>query len=290
MVVATMERTADLRRSLANWLAQDYPNWSLTVVDYSSSDRPGRYLPDDPRLHLVTLPAMEYWSHARGGNGCLRYAPPSDLVFVLSTDTEFRDSHHLSEIVASYLEAKEPDDTWFATWRLAEMEFEPLAAATPPPAMQLQHPRVYCHTFGGIVLVERAALLALGGYNEFLDDWGYEDTDLLTRLELCGFGRIAIEGMTLRTTSERKRVANLSNKDRDLTWNRNRLLSDRFISSVGLVPPLPWYPGREKWVEIDGVQYEGWQAPQQRLPLRRNMRFPELDAFLKYRDGLIGPN
>jgi hypothetical protein len=291
MVVATMDRSTDLRRSLPNWLAQDYPNWSLTVLDYSSKDGIARALAghSGPRLSLVTLPRLEYWSHARAGNGSLRYAPPSDLVFVLSTDTEFRDARHLSEIVAAYLEARHADGAWFARWRLDEMKFDPLAAPTPPPAMQLDYPRVYCHTFGGIVLVEREALLALGGYNEFLTGWGYEDTDLLTRLELCGFARIAIDGMTLHETTERKRTANLQTKDRDVTWTHNRLLSDRFISTVGLVPPLPWHPGREAWVEIDGVRHEGWSAPQQRLPRNRSMRFGALHAFFAYRDGLIGP-
>ena len=291
MVVATMDRSADLRRSLPNWLTQDYANWSLTVLDYSSTDGIARAMAEhaDSRLGLVTLPRPEYWSHSRAGNASLRYAPPSDLVFVLSTDTEFRDAHHLSEIVATYLQARDADHAWFATWRREGMSFEPVAAATPPPAMELHYPRVYCHTFGGIVLVEREALLSLGGYNEFLTNWGYEDTDLLTRLELCGFGRIAIEGMTLHETPDRKRTAHLQSKDRDATWTHNRLLSDRFISTVGLVPPLPWYPGREAWVEIDGVRYEGWRAPQQRLPRQRSLRFAALHAFFQFRDGPIGP-
>ena len=214
---------------------------NLTVVDYSSND--GFAIPDDSRSHPATLPRLDYWSHARAGNGCLRYAPPSDLVFVLSTDTEFRDAQHLSQIVASYLEAKDADGAWFANWRHKATNEPPLIAATPPPTMRLKHPRVYCHTFGGIFLVERAALLALGGYNQFLTDWGYEDTDLLMRLELCGFGRIPIEGMKLHETPEEQRLANLKSKDRDATWARNRLLSDRFISTVGHAPPLPAHRG-----------------------------------------------
>src|SRR5690349_16090880 len=106
------------------------------------------------------------------------------------------------------------------------------------------------------------------------------------RLELCGFGRIAIEGMTLRETPMGRRTAHLQTKEPSATWHRNRRLSDRFISTVGFIPPLPWYPGREQWVDIDGVRYEGWRAPQQRLPLQRNMRFVELTGFFAYRDGL----
>src|SRR5205085_266103 len=129
----------------------------------------------------------------RAGNACLRYGVPSELVFVLSTDTEFADANHLSRIVAAFLEAKDANHAWLANWRRDDMTYASLKAAPPLPAMFLQYKRVYCHTFGGIYLAERAALCALGGYNEFLTDWGYEDTDLLMRLELCGFGRIVIE-------------------------------------------------------------------------------------------------
>ena len=288
-----MDRTADLLRSLPNWLSQDYGSWSLTVVDYSSQDGLAGALPDrlakvpgGGSAHLVRLPRPEYWSHARAGNACLRYGLPSELVFVLSTDTEFADTSHLSRIVESFLAARDADGAWLDKWRRDDMKYGPLKAAPPLPAMALQHQRVYCHTFGGIYLAERAALCALGGYNEFLTDWGYEDTDLLMRLELCGFGRIVIEGMKLRETPARQRTAHLQDQDPDATWHRNRRLSDRFISTVGLVPPLPWYPGREQWVELDGVRYEGWRAPQQRLPLVRSMRFVELDDFFAYRNGL----
>jgi hypothetical protein len=271
---------------LPNWLSQDYANWSLTVVDYSSKDGLANAVPSAGNVHLVTLPRPEYWSHARAGNACLRYAAPSDLLFVLSTDTEFADANHLSRIVAAFLDAKEPDGAWLARWRRDDMKYGLLNAATPPPAMSLKYERVYCHTFGGIYLAERAALCVLGGYNESLTDWGYEDTDLLMRLELCGFGRIVIEGMTLHETPARRRTAHLRTKDPNATWHRNRLLSDRFISTVGLIPPLPWYPGREQWVELAGVRYAGWRAPQQRLPLQRNMRFVELGDFFAYRDCL----
>ena len=102
MVVATMDRTADLRRSLPNWLSQDYGNWSLSVVDYSSKDGLATALPASDSVRLVKLPRPDYWSHARAGNACLRYGAPSDLVFVLSTDTEFADANHLSRIVTAF--------------------------------------------------------------------------------------------------------------------------------------------------------------------------------------------
>jgi hypothetical protein len=164
MVVATMDRTADLRRSLPNWLSQDYGNWSLTVVDYSSKDGLATALPSGGNVHLVTLPRPEYWSHARAGNACLRYGAPSNLVFVLSTDTEFADANHLSRVVTAFLEAKDADRAWLTRWRRDDMQYGPLIAAPPPPAMSLQYERVYCHTFGGIYLAERTALCAVGGY------------------------------------------------------------------------------------------------------------------------------
>lgn len=53
-------------------------------------------------------------------------------------------------------------------------------------------------SLGGTVLVERAALEAIGGYDELFEGWGEEDVDLLRRLELVGVKRYGFEAGLLR--------------------------------------------------------------------------------------------
>ena len=140
----------------------------------------------------------------------------------------------------------------------------PIHLPGPAPQMDCHYRRVYCHTLGGVMLVERQALLAIGGFNEFFTDWGYEDTDLLARLELAGFGHIAFDGMRHRQNDYDENLnQNYRIRDRKLTWQRNRLLSNAFIARVGVIAPFVSRPGRQSWVEIDGMRYRGDQAPQQ---------------------------
>ena len=98
----------------------------------------------------------------------------------------FRDERHLSEIVAAFEASPEIDDRHYERWRqgASYSVLDRSAGAERGPGR-----RVYCECecHGLHTLVGRQIFQRIGGLNEALLDWGYEDTDLTTRLELCGY-------------------------------------------------------------------------------------------------------
>lgn len=64
IITTCMGRTAHLRESLPRMLAQDYPEFLVVVVDWSSPDDLQEYLAsiDDPRLHWIQTKQPKYFS------------------------------------------------------------------------------------------------------------------------------------------------------------------------------------------------------------------------------------
>jgi glycosyltransferase involved in cell wall biosynthesis len=270
IVIPIMDRADDLERSLPSMVGQSYESYRVAIVDFGSRDGLTKSLSRWPsqRLDVIRCPRPRYFSFSRARNVGLRYTH-SELVFFLNADNEFRDEHHLGEIVASYLAGRGADGSWCARWR-AFSGYAPLESAAKAPPVDGGGSRVYAHGLGSALLAERRAVQAIGGFNEFLTDWGYEDTDLLQRLEICGFGRIEIRDLEQRDHPDSWRTANFRFKDRGWTWQRNRWLSDRTIASFGVVPPAPRYPGRVRALELGGVRYPGARAPQQEWVVPRD--------------------
>jgi glycosyltransferase involved in cell wall biosynthesis len=270
IVIPIMDRADDLDRSLPSMVGQSYPHYRVAIVDFGSRDGLTEKLSRRPsrRLDVIRCPRPRYFSFSRARNVGLRYSD-SELVCFLNADNEFRDERHLEEIVASYLAGSGADGAWCARWR-ASSGFAPLKPAARPSPVDGGGSRVYAHCLGSALLAERRAVQAIGGFNELLTDWGYEDTDLLQRLEICGFGRIEIRDLEQRDHPDAWRTANFRFKNRRWTWQRNRWLSDKTIASFGVVPPDPRHPGRVRSLELGGVRYRGDQAPQQEWVVPRD--------------------
>lgn len=271
IIIPIMDRADDLRNSLPNLLGQDYSNYTVYIVDNSSRDALEAVLDEmkHPRLKLIRCPRSTFFNFSKSRNIGARYTF-SNLLFFLNGDNQFRDPSHLSQIIDDFLTGAKIDYHWYRTWRsiagsdpeTGRRHYHPLKI---PHRVYLKtsHRRVYCHCLGSPTLIDRQVFQQFGGFNEALEGWGYEDTDLIARLELAGFGRIAISGITQPSHSDDIRVKNFREKDRRKSWEQNRQLSDNLISSLGPVISIQKYPGRCEWVEMDGIQYDGASAPQQ---------------------------
>ena len=259
IIIPIMDRANDLKTSLPSLLNQDYPNYSVNIIDSSSEDELDNVL-SEFRLKLIRSPRPEFFNRSQARNLGVRYTF-SDLLFFLNADDEFENEHHLSTIVEMFLKGADIDYTWYQDWR--KRARYSLLRIRQRPVIKTAYRRVYCHCLGLPLLIDREVFQQLGGYNEAFVDWGFEDTDLLARLELAGFGRIEISGMIEREHSDELRTAYHREKNKIKSWTRNRKISDRFIRRIGPVLVNQTYPGRCQWLEIDGVRYDGAAARQQ---------------------------
>ncbi|MCI0719275.1 MAG: glycosyltransferase [Acidobacteria bacterium] len=286
IIVRVIDRADELRSSLSSLLNQDYPNYSVVIADHSSVDGLDSVLEamKSPRLHVVRCPRPQYFNRSRAANTGVRYSF-SDLLFFLDTGIRFRDERHLTGIVATFLASGEIDDHHYARWR----QFAGLPAlGVKPTNPETSGRRVYCECecHGLHLLVERTIFQRIGGLNEALLDWGYEDTDITTRLELCGYGRIPIRELIEGNHDDESRVRFHREKAKERSWAKNRRISDGFIRTFGPVLRTQRTPGLCDWVEIDGVRYSGAEAPQQDwamdtvagLPLRLTSPRPSLQT------------
>lgn len=244
IVIPVMDRAAELRRSLPLIVRQDYPEFSIWLVDLGSRDDVEgvvRGLADD-RIFVLRCPRPEYFSFACARNIGARYSG-GDLLLFLNGDNVMAASDTLASIVRDFEAAERIERRWWANWR-AECGYEPLALAPAP--LPSSFGAAYGHADGSVLLVERRAFESIGGYNEALEDWGYEDTDLVGRFELGGFGRVPIRGIGVLTQDvERElRVANFRQRDTALTWARNRFMSDLMIKEHGPAFATTATPGR----------------------------------------------
>jgi hypothetical protein len=120
------------------------------IVDWSSHEPLRRHdLPSDPRLRLLRVEGERRWNPSRAYNFALGQAR-GDWLVKLDADC----------------------------WPTARLDPAGLLAAGP----------VWVGSGGegrhGQFLIDRATLAAVGGFNEFLRGWGFEDKDLRARLEV----------------------------------------------------------------------------------------------------------
>jgi hypothetical protein len=149
IVTVCMNRRDHLQRSAAAVAAWPWHHEHL-IVDWSSAEPLQRQdLPADPRLRLLRVEGERRWNPSRAYNFALAQATGAWLI-------------------------RMDADCW-------------PTAAFDPPAL-LASASVWVGTGGegrfGQFLMARERFAAIGGFNEFMRGWGFEDKDLRARLEL----------------------------------------------------------------------------------------------------------
>ncbi len=259
-------------------LQQDFERYTVYLVDNSSIDeldrvlfecesldgansfgaaapRPERHAGGGSPLVVIRQPRPEFFSFAVSRNCGVRWSA-SDLLLFVNGDTAFDGPQTLRAIVDDFLHSPDVTHDWFAAWR-ASCGYPPVTALEQVP-IESRFRRVFVHGAGSLLLVERGVFQQLGGYNELLEDWGYEDTDLAARLELAGFGRIEMTGVRDATQddAEALRVQHFRVKDPAFTWMRNRSISDLVIQRFGVVCRACRLPGDSPRVGVHGTRID----------------------------------
>lgn len=162
LVVGCMDRNDYLVRSLESWLAVDGID-EVLVLDWSSEVPVAQTLgaARDPRIVVVRVEGEPWWHLARALNVAFRMARYRRILKIdsdVSLEPGFLDAHPLEE------------GSFFAgNWRLARDENE-------------SH-------LNGSFLCWREDLLAVGGFDERLSNYGWDDCDLYGRWGRAGLIR-----------------------------------------------------------------------------------------------------
>lgn len=93
-------------------------------------------------------------------------------------------------------------------------------------------------SFGRIAIAKRD-FLSIGGYDESLEAYGYEDVNLLQRLWLRGYGYIHLADEKYNKAIPNTKEEGIENMDTDLTWRemirKSRLISFQNITSGKII-------------------------------------------------------
>lgn len=205
VVICTRDRVDLLTVALESVLALDYADLEVVVVDNASRTRAvAEHVAGlgDPRVIVVEEPTPGL---ARARNTGVRHA--SGEIVAFTDDDVMVDSRWLRGIVVGFARAESvscvsglvpsgelrtPTQVWFdrrVTWADA---LQPTVFSTrrPPPDMPLFPFQVGAYGTGANFAVDRATLIALGGFDEALGvgtpTGGGEDIDLFSRVLLAG--------------------------------------------------------------------------------------------------------
>lgn len=166
VVTCCMNRNANLMRALPSWLVHDAVS-EVIVVDWSSDVPVDSSLAaagiDDPRVKIVRVEGEPRWILSHAFNVGFRAA---SCAFLLKADADI--------VLAPGFFAENPvlDDGFVAgNWRRAETG------------------QAYVN---GFFLASRKVIAAVGGFNEFIRTYGWDDDELYARLVHHGFRRMDI--------------------------------------------------------------------------------------------------
>jgi hypothetical protein len=164
ITTGSMNRLGNLLRTLPTWLALPEPD-HVVIVDWGSSIPINSCLRqlDDPRIMVAEVMEQSSWHHSKCHNLEFQIASRLGCEFVLRLDNDC--------LLQSNFLAAHPldDDTFYA-----------VNCHSVPPEMDDK--RNLC----GTLFTKIHDFFRVGGYNERLIHYGYEDEDLYLRLERSG--------------------------------------------------------------------------------------------------------
>jgi hypothetical protein len=186
VVCGAKDRDEHLGVSLSSWLAREEVD-EVVLVDWSSRIPVGSTNPkiSDPRVVVVRVKGQEHWVASKCHNLGLLLAT-GYLVLRLDADDVLHDD-------------------FFARHPFSRNEIPPVYN------VDLNFARDDNEThLAGVVYARRCDFLAVGGYNERIEVYGYEDTDLVLRMcRRTGTGRpVNLDTLHHQPHDEETRFAN----------------------------------------------------------------------------------
>jgi hypothetical protein len=167
------DREASLRQALPSWLEREEVD-EVLLVDWSSKKllKAGDLWLCDPRVVVVQVEGQPHWTASKCHNLELLLAT-GHLILRLDADDVLHDD-------------------FFSRHPFRQDEVPPFYSFEPLTARDDNETHL-----AGVVYARRADFLAIGGYNERIEVYGYEDSDLIGRLEARVGGRRNIDPDTL---------------------------------------------------------------------------------------------
>lgn len=171
IVAGCMNRTENLAKVLHTWLLPEV--LEIVIVDWGSHTSVSETLSyiDDPRIRVLQIVGVNRWLLSSAINFGVNHTT-GQYILKLDCDNVLRKDFFQKHPICSQDE-QNPQIFYTGDWQSARNENE-------------KH-------LNGVVFVGRSQLLAVGGYNEHIRSYGWDDTDLYDRLCKSGLQRKNIE-------------------------------------------------------------------------------------------------
>ena len=261
IMVCTRERPDQLRKCLTSLLAQEYPNFSVLVIDnFPATDRT-RAIIDGLASPLITYAVQPKKGLCRAKNLGVELA--GDGIIASIDDDETADPHWLAELARGFAEHPEADavtgvmapgelETWAQVWFEQYGGHNKLRGFMPavfsPQTAHVQSPLYPLPSFGsgGNVAFRTSSLKRIGGFDIALGpgtaSMSNEDTRVFTDL-LCSGGTVVYQPTAVTRHFHRRSVEELRTQmlgyGVGLTAFYASLVADRPLCVPGLIRLLP---------------------------------------------------
>lgn len=202
-VITVKNRQELFDRCLKSVLWQDYPSYEVVVVDYGSE--PKLVVSADPRVKLIRLdPEDPAWNHCIAFNAGIANTKGESLA-ILGCDCILAPDL----LSAAHAAAKKGRPNPAGPWRMQvywnRFDLTPsgqswltsLEPFSPDNCFKSVSPKALVKrklggwmkgaAYGDFLVVEKAVMVAIGGYDERMNGWGGLDNDMMRRLRCLGY-------------------------------------------------------------------------------------------------------
>lgn len=164
IVAACQNRHSSLRKVLPTWLAIQSVR-QIVLVDWSSNPPLQSVIPHiDPRLHIIRVQNESSWVLSRAYNLAANY---SICATILRVDCDYSLN---PGIITAHPQSSLRNSFYAGNWLLAQ-----------------DSEQVHLN---GVLLIQRALFFSVGGYDERIQTYGWDDDDLYTRLQDANFTKL----------------------------------------------------------------------------------------------------
>jgi len=210
VITACMNRSSMLRVSLQSWICN--PSISeINIVDWSSDESLCWANSLDPRIRVNRIHDEEYFHLAKAFNIAIRDCT-TEFIVKMDVDYILNPYYNLVKILQESITKKDfvVCDGWIGEGKGTGWDF-----LVPT---------------NGFLCASKEALLEVGGYNESLSGWGYDDNDIQERLIKSGLTRKILQLTKVKFIYHNphdisKRFENYQIKNPEESWRKNRQIS-----------------------------------------------------------------
>ena len=208
LVTSVKNRTEMLSVSLPSWLNKPQIK-ELIIVDWSTTDYNLKLLENlDPRIKIVRVPNKKYFHVAKAHNTGIKHASYEHIIKI---DVDYVLNPYIS--LGEFLRFDWNNEFMTGYWGLNKLDAE---------LGFMQH-------LEGFMCIRKTFLNFIGGYNESLTGYGWEDTEIYLRIrKKLGLKRVVIPvkehfvPIYHNPHPDFYRTANYKNKDVQGSWDLNR--------------------------------------------------------------------